>query len=570
MGNANYLISNRHSLTREGCGVTDRRGRRKSILIFSFLIFLAWMCRFPMFHVSVIPYIGAFCGLLRPLIYMGICAAWGVSVSQKIINRPLRRYLELMAACCILWLFFRTVKYELTYTGSIPNLILPYCYYLPFILMPTFAFLASLHSRKGEYYKIPEIVSVPILSISSALILFVFTGPLHRLFWTSIGEPYSHGPGYFVVMGWIAFLMLMTMVTVFVRAKIPKKPQASLLPLLMLFIIAIYVGLAFFFPKMWEFVSKDYTSFFCIAFVGLMQACIASGMISSNTGYAKIFEAADREIFIMDDDRNIRYSSGGTMPRDTELLKKTEAGALQTDEHTLLKGCRLHPGHVVWAEDISALSSVLAELEQNRDELSRKNELETEMRKTELALSRAQEKNRLYDTSWQATAKQNRLLHEALGAYFDESDESRRKELLATAAVLGAYIKRKGNLIFAGDGGSVTAQELKLCFNESLGNAELLKADCYMDYELSEETVLPTKAAMCLYDSYEVAVEAALPDISFVFLRIRDEGENIRAIYSIVSPKDLSAAPFPKEVNVSKDEDTWIVSLSVPKGGGRL
>lgn len=64
------------------------------------------MCRFPMFHVSVIPYIGAFCGLLRPLIYMGICAAWGVSVSKKIINRSLRRYLEFMAACCILWLFF--------------------------------------------------------------------------------------------------------------------------------------------------------------------------------------------------------------------------------------------------------------------------------------------------------------------------------------------------------------------------------------------------------------------------------------------------------------------------------
>ncbi|WP_281522959.1 hypothetical protein [Mogibacterium timidum] len=306
-----------------------------------------------------------------------------------------------------------------------------------------------------------------------------------------------------------------------------------------------------------------------MASVGLMQACIASVMIPTNTGYAKIFEATDKEIFIMDDDWNIRYSSGGAMPPGTELLKKTEDGVLQTDGHTLLKGCRLHPGHVVWVEDISALASVLAGLEQNRDELSYKNEPEMETRKTELAMSKAQEKNRLYDASWQATAKQNKLLHETLDAYFSESEESRKKELLATAAVLCAYIKRKGNLIFVGDGDRVTAQELKLCFNESLVNAELLKADCYIDYALSDETALPTQTAMCLYDSYESAIEAALPDISFVFLRIREDGENIRAIYSIVSSRDLSAAVFPKEVNVARDDDTWIVSLSVPKGGGR-
>lgn len=436
--------------------------------------------------------------------------------------------------------------------------------------MPTFAFFASLYSRKGEYYKIPVIVSISIVSISSALILFVFTSPLHRLFWTSIGEPYSHGPGYFVVMAWIALLTLMAMFTVSSRAKVPKKPQVSLLPLLMLLVIAIYIVLIFFFPKTWKLVSSDYTSFFCMASVGLMQACIASGMIPTNTGYAKIFEATDKEIFIMDDDWNIRYSSGGAMPPGTELLKKTEDGVLQTDGHTLLKGCRLHPGHVVWMEDISALASVLAELEQNRDELSYKNELEMETRKTELAMSKAQEKNRLYDASWQATAKQNKLLHETLDAYFSESEKSRKKELLATAAVLCAYIKRKGNLIFVGDGDRVTAQELKLCFNESLGNAELLKADCCMDYALSDETALHTQSAMCLYDSYESAIEAALPDISFVFLRIREDGENIRAIYSIVSSRDLSAAVFPKEVNVARDDDTWIVSLSVPKGGGRL
>lgn len=125
--------------------------------------------------------------------------------------------------------------------------------------------------------------------------------------------------------------------------------------------------------------------------------------------------------------RSVHSSKSVAAPLAPGVLRKTEAGAFQIDGHTLLKGCRLHPGHAVWAEDISALASVLAELEQNKDELSRKNELESEMRKTEL----------------------------------------------------------------------------------------------------------PVQTAMCLYDSFEAAVEAALPDIRFVFLRIKAEGERIRKLLGV-------------------------------------
>lgn len=550
--------------------VIEIRERKKKVLALSFLISVAWICRFPPFHVSMIPYIGALCGLLRPLIYMGICAAWSVSVSHKIINRPLRRCLKLMAACCILWLFLRTVKYELSPVGTIPYLVLPYCYYFSFILIPTFAFLASLYSGKSEYYKIPGIIWKPIILTSAALILFVFTSPLHRQFWTCISEPFRRGPGYYVVIAWIALLALMTVGVVFIRAKVPEKTKASFLPLLWLITIAIYVILAFFFPEIWKLVSSDFSTFFCIASVGLMQACITSGMIPSNSGYAKVFAAEDKEMIITDDDRNICYCSGGAKQQDMRILKKMEDGVLQIDNHTLLKGCRLNPGYVFWAEDISSLASILSELEQNRAELSYKNELETEAGKTELALFMAQEKNRLYDASQRASAKQNRLLHETLSAYFDETDKNRKKQLLAEAAVLGAYIKRAGNLIFAGDDGSVSARELRLCFHESLSNVELLNADCYLDDALPDEMVLPAQAAMSLYDSYEAAIEAALPDIRFAFVRIKEEGEYIHAIYSIVSSHDLFSAVFPAEASISKEDDTWIISMSMAKEGKEI
>ena len=56
--------------------------------------------------------------------------------------------------------------------------------------------------------------------------------------------------------------------------------------------------------------------------------------------------------------RSVHSSKSVAAPLAPGVLRKTEAGAFQIDGHTLLKGCRLHPGHAVWAEDISALPDI--------------------------------------------------------------------------------------------------------------------------------------------------------------------------------------------------------------------
>lgn len=539
----------------------------KGISIIALLLLTAWLCRFPPFHVSTIPYIGAACGLLRPLIYIDICAAWSVSLSRTIINKRLRIYLQSMAICCILWMFLRTVKFELTFRGDGVNTFLLHVYYIPFILLLTFGFFASLYARRGERYNMPRAVYLSISCVSMAAILFVLTNPFHELYWTHMPEPYSHAAGFPFVMGWAALLLVMTVVNIIVRAKIPGKHEAAMLPIIVLAIIVGYFVLLVFFPNVWEYVSSDWTSFTCLAAIGLMQSCITSGMLPSNSGYAKAFEASDMGMIITDDDWNICYASAGAEILPKSILQKTEAGAFEKDKKTLLKGRKLHPGHAVWKEDISAISAVLEELEQNRKELTAKNELDRENNRTQLALSKAQEKNRLYNLSQAVTSKQNKLLHDTLSRYFKETDADARKALLAEASVLGAYIKRKGNLIFAGDSGTVRASELKLCFNESIGNMALLQNNCHMDFSLPDETELSLNTALCLYDSFETAIETIWPDIVAAFIRIMEDNENLRAIYSLVSSQDLSAVVFPEEASVEQDNDTWIVSLSLPKGG---
>lgn len=47
-------------------------------------------------------------GIVRAVIYMGLLAAWGISVQTRIIQTEVRRYLLAIAGLMLLWLLLRT------------------------------------------------------------------------------------------------------------------------------------------------------------------------------------------------------------------------------------------------------------------------------------------------------------------------------------------------------------------------------------------------------------------------------------------------------------------------------
>ena len=51
--------------------------------------------------------------------------------------------------------------------------------------------------------------------------------------------------------------------------------------------IAYYLDLPF-----WKIVSKDMTATLCLLFALIIESCIQSGLIPSNTGYAQLFAAS--------------------------------------------------------------------------------------------------------------------------------------------------------------------------------------------------------------------------------------------------------------------------------------
>ena len=120
---------------------------------------------------------------IKPFVYIGLFLVWSAMVKRSIINKYLRDYLLAVAYSGVFWVLIRTIKFEMTIRGDRLNFFLQYVYYIPVILIPTFTLFSALHTRRGENYRIPKALLIPVLCISITLILLVLTNDGHHFFY---------------------------------------------------------------------------------------------------------------------------------------------------------------------------------------------------------------------------------------------------------------------------------------------------------------------------------------------------------------------------------------------------
>ena len=232
----------------------------------------------------------------------------------------------------------------------------------------------------------------------------------------------------------------------------------------------------------------------------------------------------------------------------------------------MLKGNAIRAGFVVWQEDVTELADAIDELKANQEQIKHANDVERENYNTKRLISQLREKNRLYDLLQQQTAKQNALLSGVLEAYCQTVEESERKKLLAKAAVFGAYIKRRGNLVFLGEQNKLLpAAELSLCLNESMQNLELMGVICELTLKL--EGMIAIDTATRIYDMFQSVVEAALEGLTGIWVHVSERTGDVIAHIEAVSPANLSAIDLYGIKAVREDDGTWSLTLRLPKGG---
>lgn len=457
------------------------------------------------------PLPSAACFLLTNLIYIGLAMAWGFSISRRTLHRDDRRWLLLGCAMAVLWLFLRAVKYRFFSDDTITR-HLWYLYYVPQILAPLFSLFAALQlgrregdalSRKWYLLFIPAVL----------LIGGVLTNDLHQLVFRAVPgaatleTDYTHGWMYYLAMTWIVGLLLATGIIVYRKCRVSESRRYAWIPL------CVFLGgfalCTLSFANIYTFHKMP--ECFCLTFAAFWEGCLQVGLIPTNGYYRYFFSESTVAAQIVNGRGEPVYRAKNAPNLTPDQLEAAACESILLNADTRLQSAPVQDGRVYWLEDISKINRIQAQLAEINARLSEENELI--QAENELKRQRAQieEQNRLMDAMLSLVQPQllaiNRLL----------SDKSAQN--LKHICILGAYVKRRVNLALICDKKMVVpVDELAHCIRESLIYLTQYGAVCALHQE--GKGSVRSREAQTAYDFFEDCLEAALPSLSALMVRL--------------------------------------------------
>lgn len=355
-----------------------------------------------------------------------------------------------------------------------------------------------------------------------------------------MGDDYSYAFGYFLTVGCIVLCMITTLVTMLIKCRIPHSRTVLMLPFIPTMVVLIY-GVLYCLRVPWlRFLAGDVTVVFCLLIIAILESCIECGLIQSNTGYEELFMVSSLGAQITNQENAVCLASTNARELTEEQRISAKTQTVPADNKSMIvKSQPIGFGHVLWQENVAELTEAIEQIEENCRDLSERNRIRQENLKTRKKILAIQEKNRVSDLLHRETASQIDLIDRVLAQYDKEPDDKKRSRLLGEAAVVGAYIKRYGNLLLIGERTETAdIRDLARCFDESFINLELLGVNCL--HTLPSDIILATKDMLQVYRSFEAAVETSLSDLQYVWINVRKSKEGLFLKMEFVCDSDLS------------------------------
>ena len=466
------------------------------------------------------PLPSAACFLLTNLIYIGLAMSWGFSISRRILHRSDRRWLLLGCAMTVLWLFLRAVKYRF-FTDHTITRHLWYLYYVPQILAPLFSLFAALQLGRREdaaFSRRWYLLFIPAILLVSGIL----TNDLHQMAFcaapgaATLEADYTHGWVYFAAMAWMITLLLTTGILVYCKCRVSQSRQYAWAPLCAFAggfaLCALSFANIYTFHKMPEC--------FCLTFAAFWESCLQVGLLPTNGHYRYFFSESTVAAQIVDGHGCPVYRAKNAPDLTAGQLDAAAREAILLNADTRLQSAPVQGGRVYWVEDISKINRIRAQLAEINARLSEENELI--QAENELKRQRAQieEKNRLMNEMIALVQPQllqiNRLLKE-------ETAQALNVQNLKQVCLLGAYVKRRVNLALICDKKAVVpVDELAHCIRESLTYLTQYGAVCALHQE--GKGSVRSCDAQTAYDFFEDCLEAALPSLSALMVRVECSG----------------------------------------------
>ena len=546
---------------------------KKMALLAAILVFIAVACRFADMFADFEP--GA--GWLRSAIYIGLFFVWGVSVRNRIIQKQPRSYLSVIAGFMVFWIFVRTIKFYYTPPSAFEYIFryLWYLYYLPMLFIPMLTLLVAMSMGKPEdarlsaWTKILYIPSVILLAmvLTNDLHQMVFTFPKDVVDWAS--PDYNYGIGYYLVFIWMLSCILATLAIMLKKCRIPHSRKRIWMPIIPILVLLAYTVL--YGRTSWMMViAGDMTVVHCLMYTATLELCIRCGLIRSNTHYRELFDASTIGAQITDDEYEVYLSSHTARQVSKKLLRQAESEPVLLDGGVRLCAAPVHGGHILWEEDVSDLLCVLEQLSDTKSELQEYSvllEKENEQRRRRCEL---EEQKRLYEAVQQTIAPAMEQLSGLIRQLDSSKNQETEKLLYGKIAVVGAYIKRRSNLVFLSDRtGTVASEELLLCLNESVSNLRLMGIACAVSFNL--ENIIDGKSAGMLYDFFEAVVEMTWEKIPAFNVVVTQNAEHYNIMLMLEGCYDLTSLSDQfTNATTEQDEDVCYCRLNVLKGGAAL
>lgn len=507
--------------------------------------------------------------IVRALIYIGLLAAWGISVQTRIIQTQVRRYLLVIAGLMLLWLTLRTVKYN-TYHMTAER-FLWYGYYLPMLFIPVLAVLVALSLGKPENYRLPKWTHFLYLP-SALLFLLVLTNDLHQLvFFFPTGvlstREYDYGIGYYVVLAWMVLCAAAALVIILAKCRIPQSRRYLWLPVVP-FALALGYCAAYIKGVYWVWLlAGDLTVSMCLIITAIFESCIQCSLIQSNTHYAELFHTSTIGALITDRDFSVACAAENARSVDSQTLMAAAESPVVTADGIRISEAPIRWGHVFWEDDISPMLAVLKELDDTREELQSYGSILQAENAQKARRKKLEEQERLYRAMQEKAAAPAVRLSNLAKALQGVQDADAARFLLWKMTVIGAYLKRRSNLIFLADrDGMVPVSEVALCLNESMDNLRLHVRRCASRLDFEGELRLETAAA--LYDFFEAAIELAMDDLSGAAANVTRKEDACVLSLMLQCGTDLTSlrAAYP-DASVENEDGVWYCTLSVREGG---
>ena len=506
----------------------------------------------------------------RSVIYIMLFAAWGISVCRRIIQPQVRRYLTAISALMVFWVTARTLRHLFAETPwALRHLW--YLYYLPMLFIPLLALFVALSLGKPDNFRLPKWTALLYIP-TAALLLLVLTNDLHQLVFRFPEDAvvwmneYRYGIVYFPVVGWMVLCALTALVIMLVKCRVPNSRKVLVLPFVPVVLSVIY-GALYIFQLPWlRLIAGDVTVVFCLLIAATLESCIQCGLIQSNTHYNDLLLSCTLRVQLTDPEYQRLLSSRSAEPIPLQIMRQTETGPVRLDGGLRLSGAPVRGGHVLWTEDVSELLEVLEELQDVKDSLEDNNALLRAEYTLKAREAHIAEQDRLYNIIQRETAPRIKLLAELTDAFETMGDEAQRKQILGKMAVIGAYLKRRSNLIFLADKTPLFQEkELHLTFGESMDNLELCGITCGLLSEL--ERPVEARQLMKMYDLFEEIVERSIDTMTTITVWIGPADGALRITINTDSAADLS--PLGSDsVSALRDEDgEWQLCMVLRAGG---